>query len=286
MLFPRIIQKWKGGNGYDFKLANLSKILSIVLLMAILSYGLDRVFELLSITDVRVKIAISFYSYLLFKLILAGAFLLVVLRLSPLRCSSSLINLVNIPSKETNVVRRILMVLFVILVTLNVVLKVESFPQDVLRQYFVILSSLYENYILVGLLFPVELLAAASEELVYRYYAINALKRFFGKEYTILIASIIWTLMHGKISLELFGTGLLLSYLYYKTESLLTCILMHLMYNVIITTAPFYVFYTKAGTIAWSSLNYGVLLLAFQLLLLFIVEMVFERCGSVARNAS
>jgi membrane protease YdiL (CAAX protease family) len=88
--------------------------------------------------------------------------------------------------------------------------------------------------------------------------------------------------MHGKISFEIFIAGIFLGYLYSKTNSLLLCVLMHVMYNFIVITTPFYVFYRGAGRISLSPLQYVAALLAFQLVCVLIIEIV---SGTFAKSA-
>jgi len=100
-----------------------------------------------------------------------------------------------------------------------------------------------------------EIFGVAGEEIVCRYFSVNALRQKLGKSSVIVTSSLIWTLMHWDTNPGIFILGLLLGYLYYETKSLSVCILLHFIYNLTILTMPFYLLFRQTGDITFFSIS-------------------------------
>jgi len=127
-----------------------------------------------------------------------------------------------------------------------------------------------------------EIFGVAGEEIVCRYFAINALRQKLNKISAIVVSSLIWTLMHWDTNPSIFILGLLLGYLYYKTESLSLCILLHFSYNLAVLTMPFYLFLKQTGDITFSLFQYVSAVFVLQIALYLSVEMLFVKAKKIA----
>lgn len=136
--------------------------------------------------------------------------------------------------------------------------------------------------IFVPIVILTEILGTAGEELVFRYFAIKALKQKFNRRRTVIfLSSLIWTLMHGNVNLGHFIFGLLLGFIYYETESLSACILLHFLLNLTSLSVPFYIFYKELGKFTLSPFQYGVTLLVTQVIFYQLIGMLFIKVKGI-----
>jgi membrane protease YdiL (CAAX protease family) len=274
VILPLLVKKWKDGDdGSDFRLADLSKILSIAVVMWPFYYFAKKLYsppwENLFVPNVILDI------------IMALLLFIYVVKLSPLKQKGTWKILVKAPGEETRLLRIIAVLLFIIATTFFGWRTVSMNPQKLLREDFVSLIAVYENIMLIGILLPVYVISAASEELVYRYFSIHSLKQFFSKKVSLIMSALIFTLLHGNISFDVFFIGLFLGYLYYETGSLLFCVLIHVMRNVFVTASSFYVFYKDIGSMTVTTAQFFLIALLFQLLYFFAVELAFVKVGKM-----
>ncbi|NHJ49757.1 MAG: CPBP family intramembrane metalloprotease [Asgard group archaeon] len=110
--------------------------------------------------------------------------------------------------------------------------------------------------ILILATFVVSILAPISEELFYRWTIITTLRQGFSKTATILFSAMIFSLAHSLSDLvysfaffvvhlvATFMIGLVLGYVYYITKNVIITILLHGIWNFIISSS---VFFSKWG---------------------------------------
>jgi hypothetical protein len=284
-ILPLLVAKTKKGNERDnFKLTDLSKILGILFVFEIISFGLDKIFALSTGKALSSRVAIAFSFYLFYKVLFTVIYFFGALKYSPVNKIAHFKSIIAIPDKETRLARNITAAAFITLLTVSVLIKMSYIPRATLQQYFFIMSSLLEDWRLVVILIPIEFISVVGEEIIYRYFAINAFKGRFSEKATIVITSVIWTLMHGTVSLEIFLAGILLGFVYSKTGSILMSILLHFVYNFVVLTSSFYVFYKEAGMIDLSSFQYATVVMVFQVLCFLIIEIVFKTTKRAGRG--
>ncbi len=138
-------------------------------------------------------------------------------------------------------------------------------------------NAIYKNpAIFVPILLLTEIFGNTGEELVFRYFAIKALRQNYNRRITVIaLSSLIWTLMHGSVNWGHIVAGLVLGFLYYETESLAACIILHFLFNCTLSTVPFYIFYKELGRITLSPFQYGVTLFATQVIFYQLLGMFF-----------
>lgn len=85
--------------------------------------------------------------------------------------------------------------------------------------------------------------------------------------------------MHFQFSFHLLLVGLFLSYFFYKTESLLLCIILHYQASLSRYLDIIYVYLSNKKLIEISALEYSSVLLFFLLGMYYSLEYVFGRDG-------
>lgn len=268
VIAPIIIRKWKGKyENEDYKLADLTKILSIPLFILPIYYIAEKI--------TKPHYGHLFYPYLVLDFLVAMTLGIVALKMSPLNKKESIKIFLKTPGIETRLTRIIAVIIYIILSTIVLWKTIDSNPQKLLQQDFINFIAINENILLLVIVLPIQIITVASEEIVFRYFAINALKKIFTKNITIILSSVIFTLLHRGFSPDIFISGIVLGYLYYKTGSLFLCFLIHMMHNLTIIPSSYYIFYKEVGAISYSSLKYVAVLLAVQLLYIFFAELAF-----------
>lgn len=125
----------------------------------------------------------------------------------------------------------IISVLYSILSTLNINLPWFFGEQSISS----ILEKLNQPWIINTLLiiFTVAILWPIVEEIIYRWYITDILIKKIWKIWGILISSFLFAFVHMEFSVlwNLFILALILSYIYYKTESLRYSFAFHLLIN-------------------------------------------------------
>ena len=111
------------------------------------------------------------------------------------------------------------------------VFSYESPPQTVVELYL----KESQKGSLVFFTFFVALVGPAIEEIFFRGFAYQAFRMRFGARFAILITAGIFALLHWHLAafLPIFILGLCLSSLYEKTGSLVPCMTLHMIHNLI-----------------------------------------------------
>ncbi len=260
-----------GGTG--FKLTDLSKITFIMLVIyAVFFFGNEALsFELNTL---------SFY--LFFLLLMAIAPFLILSRSVQYRVVIH--SLAFFPKIKKTSFLYFMLLLFFLFISAGTLRAVHTVPIQILgsSENQIILNSVIRaplsSILLLLIMSPI---AITSEEIVFRYFAINSLRERTNKLTAILIPAMIWTLMHWDFSLNRLAVGLFLGYFFYKTKSLSLCVLLHFILNILAYTEIFYI-YQRRLVSPWSiQFEYAIFLFLFPIIVYHIVEMTFGRRETV-----
>ena len=268
---PLLLERIKGKPpNNDFSLRDLSTVLSVLIAYYAILY-LYFAFQ----TNEHV----IFYFFIVVHIALTTALIAAVTRFTPLRASFR--SLLLFPRFERRSGTYIVILCFFIYTSFTVFQSVGALQGRL--EYsgpgnLIILEAVYNNpFIALPIFILTEIFGVAGEEIVCRYFSVNALRQKLGKSSVIVTSSLIWTLMHWDTNPGIFILGLLLGYLYYETESLSVCILLHFIYNLTILTMPFYLFFRQTGDITFSPFQYVSALSVLQVLLYHSAEMLFAK---------
>lgn len=265
---PFIIEKTKGKTSEEFSLRDLSTVLSIL----IAYYGVLFMFYEISFDERSL-----FYLFILLHIVLAATLIAATSRFTPLK--ESIRRLLQFPRFRILSVANVAILLFFGYTSFILFTSAESFMGrlDYLGPAnLIFLEAAYNTpYIALPMMILTELLSVTGEEIVCRYFAINALRQKLKKLTVIVISSVIWTLMHWDANVSIFILGLLLGFLYYETGSLSICISLHFIYNAAVLTLPFYILFRQSGDIMLSLSQYVAAIFIFQIVLYGAVEVVF-----------
>ncbi len=272
---PLLLERIRGNASNDaFNLRNLSRVLSVL----IAYYAI-----LFSYFELQTGEHVSFMFLIVVHIALALVLIAAVARFTPLR--SSFTRFLHFPRFERRSAIYIIIVCFFLYTSVTVFRSVETFLgrlEELGPSNLIILEAIYNRpFISLPILILTEIFGVTSEEIVCRYFAVNALRQKLQKTSVIIISSLIWTLMHWDADWSIFVLGLLLGYLYYETESLSVCIFLHFIYNLIILTMPFYIFFRQTGDIAFSPFQYVSALFGLQIVLYHSIEMLFVKTGKI-----
>lgn len=252
-----------------FNLTDLSKVIAILLVY----YGvIIFYFKFVAFEENH------FPFFLLIRILLTVVFILLVVKYTPF--AKDVKNVLYLPRLEQSVLPHLIILSFFLYTSFTVFWAVHFLPQkvDSQLQNFIILKAINEQpFIAVPIAILTEIIAVVGEEIVFRYFAINALKSNLGKKLAVVTSALIWTLAHGEVSFGIFVLGVLLGYLYYETESLSLCIVLHFIFNIVVGTEIFYLFYKDVGAIALSTSEYAVILFFLQACLFYGISAVFRK---------
>ena len=268
---PLLVERIKGKPpNNDFSLKDLSTVLSVLIAYYAILY-LYFAFQ----TNENV----IFYFFIVVHIALTAALIAAVARFTPLRASFK--SLLLFPRFERRSGTYVIILCFFIYTSFTVFESMGALQGRL--EYLgpgnlIILEAIYNSpFIVLPIFILTEIFGIAGEEIVCRYFSVNALRQNLGRSSVILISSLIWTLMHWDTNPSIFVLGLLLGYLYYETESLSICILLHFIYNLTILTMPFYLFFRQTGDITFSPFQYVSTLLVLQVVMYHSAEMLFAK---------
>ena len=270
---PLLVDRIKGKpQNVDFNLRDLSTVLSILIAYYAILY---LYFEF------QTNEHVIFYFFIVVHIALTTALIAAVARFTPLKTSFR--RLLHFPRFERRSGTYVMILCFFIYTSFTVFESVGALQgrlDELGPANLILLEAVYNSpFIALPIFILTEIFGVAGEEIVCRYFAINALRQKLGKTAVIVISSLIWMLMHWDTNPGIFILGLLLGYLYYETESLPVCILLHLTYNLTILTMPFYLFFRQTGDIAFSAIQYVSSLFVIQVVLYHSAEMLFAKTG-------
>ncbi len=266
---PVLIMRMKDLTANDnFELFNLSKILAVPLGYHSLLYFYHQRYGM-GIDSIYI------YFYRSIGIVLTIGFIVAVLRYSPLRYSIK--DLLVFPRLGRTSLFYIIILLFFVINSFSAFLLVDLFPGTVnykLNTYIDLIEIKENPLVFIPILILLEIFTIAGEELVFRYFAVNSLKQKLNKLSVIIISSLLWTLSHGSLSFGIFVVGIFLGHLYYTTESITLCVVLHFIFNLSVLSVYLYVFYKNIGAISVSPFQYAAFLLICQLLIFHISEVI------------
>jgi membrane protease YdiL (CAAX protease family) len=121
------------------------------------------------------------------------------------------------------------------------------------------------------------LLAPILEEIIFRGIILKGLLTRYTPKYAILFSSIIFGLIHGK-PLQIWGAvvlGLILGFVYYKTKSIGTTILLHSFANLIVVTENYFI-YKYVNLEYLNSINIFLFILSTSLILILLKPLLLK----------
>lgn len=267
-LIPIMIEIIKGTNSnLQFRLRDVSTILSIVLAIYLVYYILYLLFSFSIETP---------FSYITFKLIISLIPLFAVLKMSPLK--DVLNKLIYFPRIQRRSGSYVILVFFFVFTAAGVSMAVHNDSIKVLQgtQNLIMLRALKQQpFFSVSFIIIATFVSVVSEEVVIRFFALNALREKFSRPTAVIVSSLIWTLMHWGPTFNIFIGGLFLGYFYVKTESLSLCVLLHFLYNISQGTEIFYVLSNGVGFLAITPAQYFVLIFVILIVFYHFVEFLF-----------
>ena len=211
---PLLVERIKGKPpNNDFSLKDLSTVLSVLIAYYAILY-LYFAFQ----TNENV----IFYFFIVVHIALTAILIAAVARFTPLRASFK--SLLLFPRFERRSGTYLIILCFFIYTSFTVFESMGAIQGRL--EYLgpgnlIILEAIYNSpFIVLPIFILTEIFGIAGEEIVCRYFSVNALRQNLGRSSVILISSLIWTLMHWDTNPSIFILGLLLGYLYYETESL------------------------------------------------------------------
>ena len=268
---PLLVERIKGKPpNDDFNLRDLSTVLSVLIAYYAILY---LYFEF------QTNEHVIFYFFIVVHIALTTALIVAVARFTPLKASFR--SLLLFPRFQRRSGAYVIILCFFIYTSFTVFKSVDILQgrlEELGPANLILLEAAYNSPLIALPIFILtEIFGVAGEEIVCRYFSVNALRQKLGKSSVIVISSLIWTLMHWDTNPGIFILGLLLGYVYYETESLSACILLHFIYNLTILTMPFYLFFRQTADIAFSPFQYVSALFVLQVVLYHSVEMLFAK---------
>jgi len=275
VIIPLLVERVKGKpTDEGFSLRDLSTVLSIL----IAYYAILFIYYNLASNEH------IFYFFIFIHLALTLTLISAVARFTPLK--GSIKRLLDFPRFKLSSASYIAIIFFFFYTSFIIFTSLESLTgrlEELGPTNLIMLEAVYKTpFIALPVFILTEIFSVGAEEIVCRYFAINALGQKLNKISVIIISALIWTLMHWDTNLSIFILGLLLGSLYYKTESLSICVLLHFLYNLAVLTMPFYLFFKQTGTITFSSFQYVSAVFVLQIALYHSVEIFFVVTGKIA----
>jgi len=274
MIFPLLLSKLRTEPANNsFKLVDFSKVLFILFVFNVIRAIALLIFSL--------NINQYFWLVTIGEFMLTTIFICAVTKYTPnIKLREGLF---SIPLAKTNLIQFVMPSVFIFHTCLLIYLSVTMHPDVIIhKQSLVIyLNKIISNpYVFIPLFLVLGFYVAIGEELVFRFFAINALKSIFSNTKSVtIISAIIWTLMHKEFDFNLIIIGVLLGYFYIQTGCLTLCIFMHFFFNVAETSQIFYIYYKNSGEISFSPLQYSIIIFLLFVILYYLILQVGRKCG-------
>lgn len=106
-------------------------------------------------------------------------------------------------------------------------------------------------FVLISLIFFGIIIAPLIEEIIFRGFLQSALKNYFGGRYAILISASLFAAVHMDLFafFQILILGILLGYLYEKTQTLVASVVIHILHNSLTLVFLLYFKYFLKGKI-------------------------------------
>lgn len=126
----------------------------------------------------------------------------------------------------------ILISIFIIVIVIVNITNYKPQPQPIFEIFF----EEKRTNVLTSLIILISIIGPITEEMFFRGFAYSALKRRFGVVFAALVSSSVFALLHANIVgfFPIMSLGLLLTYLYEKSGSLIPSITVHTLHNSIL----------------------------------------------------
>ncbi len=127
----------------------------------------------------------------------------------------------------------ILISIFIIVIVIVHITNYKPQPQPIFEIFF----EEKRTNVLTSLIILISIIGPITEEMFFRGLAYSALKRRLGAVFAGLVSASVFALLHANIVgfFPILGLGLLLTYLYEKSGSLIPSITVHMLHNSILT---------------------------------------------------
>jgi membrane protease YdiL (CAAX protease family) len=244
--------KLKSNINDNYRVVNLCKILIVFILHSMLGFVVLKPFS----SD----LLWYFWASKIYNMFLVFFFYFAVAKYTPILKEYR--NIFSFPSVKLKLNIHIAVILFFIYCAISLYTSINISPdklmQDNMDTWNVISVIPYVSiplYIMIGFLY------VFVEELVFRYFAINALRSYIGNRMLIFITAILWMFMHTQISLYLLIVGLFLGYIFVNTNNIFICIFLHFLSNITVQTGVIYLYLQNYSSYVFSSIYFVVIIL-------------------------
>jgi uncharacterized protein len=166
-----------------------------------------------------------------------------------------------------------LMVILLFTFSIGINTPVNNFIIQILHTKTGIPNTLNDPYFVIGAVF----IAPILEEMVFRGILLNGLLSRYSPRYAITLSALIFGLIHGK-PLQMWGTfvvGLILGWIYFKTMSIGTTIILHSFLNSIVLFSN-YLLLKNSSLISMNLLNIFLLLVSIPLTYIVTRQLVLK----------
>ena len=145
------------------------------------------------------------------------------------------LSLVNVSNNIKQGIKKYLVTLPLIILAGFIINLISSYYGINPEMQDVVKWILEENsiFILMSLIFFGIIIAPLIEEIIFRGFLQSALKNYFGRRYAIVISASLFAAVHMDVFafFQILILGILLGYLYEKTQTLVASVVIHILHN-------------------------------------------------------
>jgi membrane protease YdiL (CAAX protease family) len=125
------------------------------------------------------------------------------------------------------------------------------------------------------------ILAPISEEIIFRGFILESLLKSYSPKKSILISAMLFAVPHAGNMSTVFLGGLILGWVYYKSENIIYCIITHATVNLVAFFINYVVYHSMLMEIftTWESLNlfYHICIIIFLILILLLTYCIINK---------
>lgn len=253
----------------EFRLTDLSKTIAILFIYTCIGT--------LAFRKISTHVNEYFWVIEISRLLVATMLICAVFKYTPLLTQYRVLFTVPITRKDHKLL--ILIIGYFLFSSFTHYIKVIDHPTEIFSKEggLELYRAIYGSYFFLLFTVALDFYFIVGEELVFRYFAVNALKSNFNNKQIIIVSSLLWTLMHEGIYLNVFISGLIYAYIYIKTERLFPCVFLHFLFNEAGTSQSFYLYYKSILAITITPLQYGIMLFLVMIVSYYLLEILFGR---------
>ena len=157
-----------------------------------------------------------------------------------------------------NIKLQISIIGFFVFISVMLYYAVQLPAEKVLSEQILLLAILEKPFLYLGLFLITLVIAVIGEEFTFRFFSLNVLEKYFSSRKAIIISALLWALIHREISFSLIVLGIILAYLYVAMRCVTLCIIVHLLYNLAVSSTVFYVYFKEYGVFSISPAIYTI----------------------------